>query len=53
MTLAAFFWVVMLVSLLVWGYFHRASYPLIGSGVLVFVLIATLGWKVFGPAIHG
>lgn len=57
MTLSLLFWLLMLL----WAFFGvfptwpaagQPYRPFAGS-LLLFVLIGMLGWKVFGPAIHG
>lgn len=43
----------MLVTLLFGLWTNRASGPyVIGNALIVWVLLALLGWKVFGSAIH-
>lgn len=58
MSIEVLFWVLMLLWLVfgLWREYEAGKpYPYIrGVGnLLVFVLLALLGWKVFGPAIHG
>lgn len=57
MNTSLLFWILMLLYLVagLW-----ANWPVSGANakagagtVLVFVLLAVLGWKVFGPAVHG
>jgi hypothetical protein len=54
MSLNLVFWVIMLLWL-VFG-FMTAPRPIngvwIGGNLLIFVLLAILGWQVFGSAIH-
>jgi hypothetical protein len=54
MSLGICFWVLMIITL-VFGFI--VAWPLnpklTGPGLLVFILLALLGWKVFGPALHG
>jgi len=54
MTLSLLFWILMLLWIVLWLVFswpigYRAAFP----NLLLFALLAILGWKVFGPAIHG
>jgi hypothetical protein len=53
MTLSILFWVIMIVWLLfgLWIAWPAGPRP-IGNVVLIWVLLAILGWQVFGPAIH-
>lgn len=58
MTLDVVFWILMLLWLVfgAWPVFRgpaAPNWPLIGGTLLQFILFALLGWKVFGPAIHG
>ncbi len=58
MTTQLLFWVLMLLWLIlgIAPTFPRGTdakyWPFAGS-LLLFILIGLLGWKVFGPAIHG
>lgn len=53
MTTGLLFWVIMLVGLLFGGYTNRTTIATWAMNNLVlWVLLALLGWKVFGPAIH-
>ncbi len=53
MTLGLLFWVIMIIGLLFGGYTNRANIGTWAMGNLViWVLLALLGWQVFGPAIH-
>jgi len=53
MSIAILFWILMIISF-IFGLW--ASWPLNpksgGLNLLLFVLLALLGWKVFGAAIH-
>jgi len=56
MTLALLFWILMLLWLVFgfwtnWPATGAAPWPL-GSHIVLWVLIAILGWRVFGPALH-
>lgn len=60
MTMGTAFWVLMLIWL-IFGSFPlwkgtlnpSFSWTTIGGGILLFVLLALLGWHEFGPPIHG
>ncbi|KTD65071.1 hypothetical protein [Legionella shakespearei] len=57
MPIGVLFWVLMVIWLvlgLYWyrGDFTRGNYGLIGSNLLLFVLLAILGWRVFGPILQ-
>ncbi len=57
MTKGLAFWILMLLWLVVWGVSswggpYYGHYGLYGSGVLLFILLALLGWAVFGAAIR-
>jgi hypothetical protein len=53
------FWILMLLWFVfgVWGFWAASGsvppYGLIGSGLLLFVLVGLLGWKVFGAPLQG
>lgn len=58
MPISLIFWVLMLLWL-VFGFFWNrpkepglAGYGPIGGNVLLFILLALLGWRAFGAAIH-
>jgi hypothetical protein len=57
MPIGVLFWVLMLIWLLFGLYWNRAdfgrgSYGLLGGNLLLFILLAILGWKVFGPILQ-
>lgn len=53
MSTALLFWVIMLLWLFFGLYRDRSAGPWnLGGHVILWVLLALLGWKVFGPAIH-
>ena len=57
MTIGLLFWVIMIIWLLFglftyWPAPGTRPYPL-GGHIVLWVLLALLGWKVFGPALHG
>lgn len=52
MTFQFLFWILMLLWLLFGGAWHFAlvgAFGPVGFGLLLFVLVGLLGWKVFGP----
>jgi hypothetical protein len=56
MSAGLLFWIIMILGVL-FGF--RANWPLtanngwgFGSNLILFILLALLGWKVFGPALH-
>jgi len=57
MPIGIMFWVIMIVWL-VFGFWQNGTelragrYGPIGGSLLTFVLLALLGWAVFGPALH-
>ncbi len=53
MPLQIAFWVLFVISLVYYFTDGRAATPRFpwGGAILVFVLLALLGWKTFGPAI--
>lgn len=53
MSIGLLFWVIMVVGLLFGLYTNRASiYVWAGNNFILWILLALLGWAVFGPAIH-
>jgi len=48
------FWIIMIIGLL-FGLYNNRTNPLgwATNNLVVWVLLALLGWKVFGPALHG
>lgn len=53
MSIGLLFWIIMVVWLLFGAYTNRATLGAwAGSGLMLWVLLALLGWRVFGPAIH-
>lgn len=57
MPIGILFWVLMVVWLLFGFYWHRSdfshgSYGIVGGNLMLFILLAIIGWKVFGPIIH-
>ena len=57
MTIGLLYWVLMLLWLVFGLYTNWPSAPNppwpLGGHILLWVLLALLGWKVFGPALHG
>ena len=59
MTIGLAFWILMLLWLVfgLWSYWPVAGQPpnyrFVGGNLLLFVLLALLGWHDFGPPIHG
>lgn len=56
MTLSLLFWLLMLLWAVFGLWWPNRATPLaafLPGNLLLFVLIAMLGWKVFGPAIRG
>jgi hypothetical protein len=59
MTIGLAFWILMLIWL-VWGFWSNwpsaggtPNYQFVGGNLLLFVLLALLGWHDFGAPIHG
>jgi hypothetical protein len=57
MPIGVLFWVLMIIWLLLGLYWHRGefgrgSYGLVGGNLLLFIILAVIGWKVFGPILH-
>ena len=56
MSVGLAFWVLMLIWAVFGIFIHfypGTAYGVIGNSVLIFVLFLLLGWKVFGPPLHG
>jgi hypothetical protein len=56
MSLGLAFWILMLIWLvfgLVCHFGYIGTYGPVGSTLLLFILFLLLGWKVFGPPLHG
>ena len=53
MSIALLFWIIMIVGLL-FGFFTNRANPMIwiSNSLVIWVLLALLGWAVFGAAIH-
>lgn len=57
MPIGVLFWLIMIVWLLFGFYlnrsdFSRGNYNIVGGNLLLFVLLAIIGWRVFGPILH-
>lgn len=57
MSFGLVFWILMLLWLVLGCWSNRASikagaFSGLGGGLLLFILLLLLGWKVFGPPIH-
>jgi len=58
MTAGLLFWILMIIWFVfgLWTSWPRtpgsANFPTIGGTVMLFILIALLGWKVFGPILR-
>ena len=53
MSFALAFWILMLIWLVFGIWYTWPNHMLVGGNMLLFIVIALLGWKVFGPPIHG
>lgn len=53
MTIGLLFWILMLLWLFYGVWFNWPSWPPVGSYILLWVIIALLGWRAFGPMVHG
>jgi len=53
MSIGLLFWVIMIIGLLFGVYSNRATVgPWLTNNLVLWVLLALLGWAVFGAAIH-
>ncbi len=57
MPIGVLFWVIMLIWLLLGAYWNRAdfrsgNYGAFGGNLFLFILLALLGWRVFGPILQ-
>jgi hypothetical protein len=57
MPIGILFWVLMILWLLFGLYWHApearaGNYGLVGGNLLLFVLLALLGWRLFGPVLQ-
>ena len=58
MQIRLLFWILMLFWLLVglWGFWPAGgvvAYGAVGWGLVLFLLVGLLGWRVFGPPVQG
>ena len=53
MSIGLLFWIIMVVGLLFGLYTNRTS-PLIwaSNSLVLWILLALIGWKIFGPILH-
>lgn len=57
MPMGVLFWVIMIIWLLFGFYwnrsdFSRGNYSIVGGNMMLFILLAILGWRVFGPILQ-
>jgi hypothetical protein len=57
MPIGILFWVLMIIWLLFGLYSYRSDlrggkYELVGGNLLLFVLLALIGWRLFGPVLQ-
>jgi hypothetical protein len=53
MTIGLAFWILMLLWLVFGMWQAWPSHYVVGGNLLLFILLVLVGWKVFGPPIHG
>jgi len=58
MSLGLAFWIIILIWLLLGFYGNVApngviQWPVLGGTLILFILLVLLGWKAFGPPLHG
>lgn len=55
MSMGLLFWILMLLSVLFgwWSWYGPRTYGPLGTNLLLLILLALLGWKVFGAPING
>ena len=53
MSIGLLFWIIMIIGLL-FGLYTNRSTPLAwaSNNLVLWILLALLGWRVFGPALH-
>ncbi len=53
MSIQLLFWVIMVVGF-VFGFYNNREQPMgwLGNSLVIWVLLALLGWQVFGAAVH-
>jgi len=57
MPISVLFWVIMIIWFFSGIYFHRSdfaggNYGYVGGSLMLFVLLALVGWKIFGPLLR-
>jgi hypothetical protein len=53
MSMGLLFWILMLLWLIFGVWWNWPNHYLVGGNVLLFVLLAILGWHAFGAPVHG
>jgi hypothetical protein len=58
MTLSVWFWLIWVIALLfgLWSYWPRGENPVwgaFGNGLILWILLGLLGWRVFGSPLQG
>lgn len=53
MSIGLVFWILMLLWLVFGAYRDWGNHYALGGSLLQFILFLLLGWKAFGPPIHG
>ena len=53
MSVAVLFWILMLLWLLYGVWTSWPDWRPAGGNILLWVIVALLGWRIFGPMIHG
>jgi len=53
MSLGLAYYILLLLWLVYGCYTNWANRPVVGGNVIAFLLFLLVGWKVFGPPIHG
>ena len=53
MTIGLLFWVIMIIGFVFGLYTNKAApIPWVSNNLVTWILLALLGWQVFGPALH-
>lgn len=53
MSIGMLFWIIMILGFIFGAWASWPNWKQGGPYLPVFILLALLGWKVFGPAVHG
>ena len=53
MSIGLAFWIIMLLWLVFGTWWSWPNHYAVGGNLMLFILLVLLGWKVFGPPIHG